>query len=270
MIDKIISGLRSHQFCAMDSARTVTGEERESIISKIRELGPWFHNYQVASDIWTNPDGLGPGPNYPDSRWQLVQPLLPDVTGKSCLDIGCSSGFFSLKLKELGAASVLGIDAGEQPRAIEQAAFAAATLGLDVSFRVQSVYDLAQTGQQFDVVLFMGVFYHLRHPLVALEAIRAVCRETLVLQTITTKQAQAMVELPASFRENVGLRAPVLGDDSFPTLRFVEGALDGDVTCWFLPNVQAVRAMLRSSGFTLQESAFSNEPEILVRCGVGA
>ncbi len=69
MIDKIISGLRGHQFCSMDSARTVTLDERESIISKIRELGPWFHNCQVAADIWTNPDGQGPSPGYPDSRW---------------------------------------------------------------------------------------------------------------------------------------------------------------------------------------------------------
>src|SRR4051812_23158565 len=95
--------------------------------------------------------------------------------GKSCLDIGCSSGFFSLKLKELGAAYVLGVDSGEQPQAIKQAQFAAATLGLDVDFRILSAYDLAALGTTFDVVLFMGVFYHLRHPLVALEAAHAVC-----------------------------------------------------------------------------------------------
>jgi tRNA (mo5U34)-methyltransferase len=224
----------------------------------------------VAADIWTNPEGQGPGPNYPDSRWQLIEPLLPDVSGKSCLDIGCSSGFFSLKLKELGASYVLGIDAGEQPKAIQQASFSAATLRLDVDFRVHSVYDLSGLGRQFDVVLFMGVLYHLRHPLLALEAIRSICRETLILQTITTAHHQAAEELSVSFRESVGLRSPVLDDERFPTLKFIEGGLDGDVTCWFVPNTQAVRAMLRSSGFVIDKSVFSNDPEVIARCRPGS
>ena len=98
-------------------------------------MGPWFHNYEVASDLWTNPSGSFAGIEYPQQRWKLIEPFLPDVKGKSCLDVGCSSGFFSLKLKELGAAYVLGVDSGEQPNAVAQAKFAAQTLGLDVDFQ---------------------------------------------------------------------------------------------------------------------------------------
>src|SRR5437667_598247 len=129
--------------CRMSSAREVTDMERHAIVQKMEALGPWFHNYEIASGVWTNPTGEAPGVEYPLSRWRLIEPLLPDVQGKSCLDVGCSSGFFSLKLKELGAADVLGIDFEQQPRAIDQAQFAARTLGLDVDFRTMSAYDIA-------------------------------------------------------------------------------------------------------------------------------
>lgn len=266
-LQKLKDGLRLRRYCRMNSARHVKGDERQSILRKVEELGPWFHNYQIASDIWTNPEGTGPGPNYPNWRWELLRPLLPDVKGKTCLDVGCSSGFFALKLKELGASYVLGIDDGEQPKAIEQAKFAAATLGLDVNFEKYSVYDLARIGREFDLVLFLGVFYHLRHPLVALDAIRAVCREMLIIQTITTGNEQPIDELEAPTTENVSLRSPALNDDRFPSLKFVEGALDQDPSCWFIPNVQAVKAMLRSAGFVPENSVLCTHPEIIVRCG---
>src|SRR3989442_11624472 len=187
--------------CTMSSARKVTDTERRAIAQKMEELGPWFHNYEIASGVWTNPTGQGPGIEYPVGRWRLIEPLLPDVKGKSCLDVGCSSGFFSLKLKELGASYVLGVDfQEEQPKAIKQAQFAAQTLGLDVDFRVMSAYDLATLARKFDVILFMGVFYHLRHPLVALEAARALCGGTLIFQSITTghQKRESNLDAPRS------------------------------------------------------------------------
>ena len=138
--------------CTMSSARSIGGKEQESLQQRIRELGPWFHNYELASGVFTNPDHSGPGSDYPARRWKHVEPLLPDVRGKRCLDVGCSSGFFSLKLKELGASYVLGVDFGEQVRAMDQARFAAATLGLEVEFRPMSVYDAAQIADAFDLV----------------------------------------------------------------------------------------------------------------------
>jgi tRNA (mo5U34)-methyltransferase len=249
----------------MKSARAFPHTEKEFVKRKIVELGPWFHNFQIAKGIWTNPEG-GPGPQYPDSRWKAIQPVLPDVAGKTVLDIGCSSGFFSLKLKELGARYVLGVDAGEQPKAIEQARFAARTLGLEVEFKTLSVYGVAELDQQFDVVLFMGVLYHLRHPLLALEALRPVCRETLILQTITTPHEQQFTELDATDLQNSSLHSPLLEDARYPAIRFVEGSLDNDVTCWFVPNPQAVMSMLRSCGFKPGPVTYSGRNDIIVRC----
>jgi len=255
------------RYCQMKSARRLSGAQQEAVKRKVAELGPWFHNFQIAEGIWTNPES-GPGPHYPDTRWKLIEPLLPDLGGKSVLDIGCSSGFFSLKLKELGARSVLGVDDGEQPKAIEQARFAAETLGLEVDFQIRSAYKVAELGQQFDVILFMGVLYHLRHPLLALEALRQVCSGTMILQTITTPHDQHFTELATNDLQNSSLHSPLLGDPRYPAVRFVEGALDKDVTCWFLPNPQAVMSMLRSCGFKPSQVAYSGGNDIIVRSSV--
>jgi len=251
--------------CRMKGARTLGSAERLAVQHRVKEIGPWFHNYEIAGGVWTNAEGQSPGPAYPAWRWQFVQKLLPDISGKSCLDVGCSSGFFSLKVKELGAAHVTGVDSGEQPRAIEQARFAAQLLGYDVEFQSLSAYALHQLGRQFDVVLFMGVLYHLRHPLLALEAVRSVCKESMIVQTITTAHKRKAAELVGKMTESVGLHSPLLTDHRFPAMRFVEGALDGDVTCWFIPNVQAVNAMLRSCGFIPERTVYPTEREVIIR-----
>ncbi len=260
--------VRKRVYCPMKSARRLTEPERQLVLQKVRDLGPWFHNFQLARGVWTCPDDAFPGPQYPDSRWKVIEPLISGVEGKSVLDIGCSSGFFSLKLKEEGAGYVLGIDAGEQPKAIEQARFAAQTLGLDVDFQVHSVYDMDKLGREFDIVLCMGVLYHLRHPLLALEKLRSVCGGTLILQTITTPHAQSFEELDASALQNSSLHSPLLLDVRYPAMRFVEGALDKDVTCWFIPNPQAVMSMLRSCGFKPDAVAHSGPNDVIVRASV--
>jgi tRNA (mo5U34)-methyltransferase len=252
--------------CRMDSAAHLSPPEREKVQRRITELGPWFHNYEIAKDIWTNASGQFPGVDYPQSRWRIIESLLPDVRGKACLDVGCSSGFFSLKLKELGASYVLGVDFEQQPQAIEQARFAAETLGLDVDFRVMSVFDLGSLHRRFDVILFMGVFYHLRHPLLALEILRPMCREAMIFQSVTTAHSKALMELDAQKLQNVDLRGALLDDNRFPSARFVEHTMNGDVTCWFIPNATGVAAMLRSCGFTIENLVFTNEHDIIARC----
>jgi len=223
----------------------------------------------LGDGLWTHPEADGAGPDYPAWRLKLIEPLMPEVVDKTCLDIGCSSGFFSLKLKELGARYVLGVDHGEQTRAMEQARFAAGCVGLSVDFRPMSVYDVKTLGQQFDLVLFMGVFYHLRHPLLALESIREICRGTLLIQTITTPHESGSYEIcPAPQSVDSGLRADELNEPNFPLLRFVEGGLDGDSSCWFVPNINAVLGLLRSSGFKPDRMIRPSPHEVIIRASV--
>lgn len=132
---------------------------------KINNLGKWFHNINLGG-VQTAPDHfLG---DYPNVKFQSFAHSLPgDLSGKTVLDIGCNAGFYSIEMKRRGAARVVGIDSDE--RYHNQARFAAKTLGFDIEFEKRSVYDVAGLQEQFDVVIFMGVLYHLRHPLLALD-----------------------------------------------------------------------------------------------------
>jgi tRNA (mo5U34)-methyltransferase len=86
-------------------------------------------------------------------------------------------------MKRRGAERVLGIDS-DTPY-LAQAAYAAEVEGVDIEFREMSVYELPSLGERFDVVLFMGVLYHLRHPLLALDMLHEfVCRDMLVFQSM--------------------------------------------------------------------------------------
>jgi tRNA (mo5U34)-methyltransferase len=127
------------------------------------------------------------------------------------------------------------------------------------------VEESAAAGETFDLVLFLGVFYHLRHPLQVLESIRKVCRERLLLQTITTPHRKSSYHTcPPPAHRDSGLRARDLNAPDFPLVRFVEGKLDGDVSCWFVPSPEAVLAMLRSCGFHPETMIFPTKHETLV------
>ena len=152
----------------------------DEIRKRAEALGPWFHNMEL-NGVWTAPNHfLG---NYPAIKWQKFSGAIPqDLTGKSVLDIGCNGGFYSIEMKKRGAGRVLGVDFDDAYLA--QARFAAQTTGHDIEFRKLSVYDLGALGERFDVVLFMGVLYHLRHPLLALDLIHEhVADDLLVFQS---------------------------------------------------------------------------------------
>lgn len=142
--------------------------EAASLRRRIDALGPWFHNMNL-DGLWTAPDHfLG---DYPAVKWRGFRDALPaDLTGRSVLDIGCNAGFYAIEMKRRGAARVLGLDS--DPRYLAQARFAAEVTGQDIEFAQGSVYDVGALNERFDIVLFMGVLYHLRHPLLALDLIR--------------------------------------------------------------------------------------------------
>src|SRR5690606_670324 len=109
--------------------------------------------------------------DYPAVKWRRFADALPaDLRGRTVLDIGCNGGFYAIEMKRRGADRVLAIDTDE--RYLAQATFAAEVSGVEVELRRLSVYQLERLGEKFDIVLFMGVFYHLRYPLLALDLVR--------------------------------------------------------------------------------------------------
>jgi tRNA (mo5U34)-methyltransferase len=195
--------------------------------------------------------------DYPAIKWRRFAHALPeDLSGLSVLDIGCNGGFYSLEMKRRGAARVLGIDFDEDY--LSQARFAASLRGADIEFRRLSVYDVGALGERFDVVLFLGVLYHLRHPLLALDLIHAhVARDLLVYQSLQRGSPEiASIAPDYPFPESAVFEQP-----GYPHLSFVEDRFAGDPTNWWIPNRACSAAMLRSAGFAIESNP---EEEVFV------
>jgi len=211
---------------------------------RVHELGDWFQNLDLGG-VPTAPNHfLG---DYPNIKWRNFAHAIPaDLTGKSVLDIGCNAGFYSLEMKRRGAARVVGIDSDETYLA--QARFAAEVKGADIEFRNLDVYDVAKLGERFDVVLFMGVLYHLRHPLLALDLLwEHVVRDTLVFQSLMRGSREVMpVEEDYHFWET-----GIFENPAYPAMYFVERRYSHDPTNWWIPNRACAEAMLRSAGFEI-------------------
>lgn len=218
----------------------------EDIQREINALGPWFHNLNLLGVNTAPMHFLG---DYPAVKWRRFSDSIPhDLVGRSVLDIGCNAGFYSMEMKRRGATRVLGVDAQESYLA--QARFAAEVSGLDIEFRRMSVFDVGALEETFDIVLFLGVLYHLRHPLLALDLIyEHVARDTLVFQSML--RGSVGIE---PLRENYDFWTTDLFErESFPKLHFVEHKFADDWTNWWIPNSACAEAMLRSAGFAITE-----------------
>lgn len=224
-----------------------------SLESQIAALAPWFHNLhltdsrgetlETSSNHW-----LGDFPNF---KWQQIRHALPkDLTGCSCLDIGCNAGFYSFELAKRGA-TVLGID--PDPHYLTQARWAARHMGLQsqVTFERLQVYDLARDVRRFDLVLFLGVFYHLRYPVLALDIVAQKVKRLLLFQTLTTPGDDVFTPPANLARLDFDESRNLLNSPGFPKLAFLEHGFAGDPTNTFAPNHAACEALLRSAGLQI-------------------
>jgi tRNA (mo5U34)-methyltransferase len=216
------------------------------IQQRIVELGEWFHNINLRGHPTAPDHFLG---DYPAVKWRRFSESLPeDLRGRTVLDVGCNGGFYSIEMKRRGADRVVGIDWDE--RYLAQARFAANVSEVEVEFRRLSVYDVAELRERFDIVLFMGVLYHLRHPLLALDLLHEhVTRDLLVFQSML--RGSPAIEAVGS---DYPITATALFDrPGFPRLHFIERKYSGDQTNWWIPNRAAAEAMLRSAGYAILE-----------------
>lgn len=185
----------------------------------------WFHPIDLGNGIVT--PGRDPAPR------RLARLHLPErLDGLSVLDIGAWDGFFSFEAERRGAARVLATDwfcwGGPGWGTREGFDFARGVLGSRVEDREVDLPDLSpKTVGTHDLVLFLGVLYHLRDPLLALERVASVTAGTVVLETA--------VDMLWARR---------------PAAAFYPGAeLNADPTNWWGPNPAAVEGMLRAVGF---------------------
>ena len=227
---------------------------RERIVQEVERLGPWFHNLDLGGVSTAPSHFLG---DYPRQKFARFQHAIPkDLRGSTVLDIGCNGGFYSIEMKRRGADRVVGIDFDDV--CLAQARFAADVTGVDIELHRMSVYEVKELREKFDIVLFMGVLYHLRHPLLALDLIHDhVVRGTLVFQSMLRGSLNVTpVEEDFPFSERA-----VFERSTYPKLHFVEKRYAGDPTNWWIPNRACTEAMLRSAGFRI---ASNPEEEVYI------
>ncbi len=213
---------------------------------RIDELGPWFHNLRIRGEETAPDHFLG---DYPTVKWRSIASAVPaNLDGMSVLDIGCNAGFYAHEMKKRGAGRVLGIDADEDY--LRQARFAAEESGYDIEFRKMSVYQLDSIEESFDIILFLGVFYHLRYPLYALDKVVKKVRRHLLFQTMIRPSPSGIQEIAPTpeydFWEEQAFR-----EQDFPRMHFIERTFARDCTNWWIPNAAAAEAMLRSTGLKI-------------------
>ncbi len=151
-----------------------------------------------------------------------------------------------MEMKRRNAGRVLGIDFDEGY--LDQARFAADVCGFDIEFRKLSVYDIPKLGERFDWVLFMGVLYHLRYPMLALDLLAEhVVGDRLVFQSMLRGSKEDVpVEEDYPFSET-----SIFDEPGYPKMHFIEHSYSRDPTNWWIPNRACAEAMLRSAGFEI-------------------
>jgi tRNA (mo5U34)-methyltransferase len=218
------------------------GRETVGLAPGAEKFAPWFHNLHL-------PDGTQTAPNhplgdFPAFKWRQMAAHLPaDLTGWTALDLGCNAGYYAIELARRGA-RVVALD--KDPHFLAQAAWVVEqfALGDRIEIRRGQVYDLARWTERFDLVLFLGVFYHLRYPLLGLDLVAERAKRLLLFQTLTMP-GTAVADTPED--QDFNDREP-LAEAGWPKMAFIEKKLAGDITNWWAPNHAGVEALLRSSG----------------------
>lgn len=209
-----------------EHVRQIGIEQTQMLLS-----GSWWHSIDLGNGQVT------PGVHSLSEMQTLYQALeLPeDLTGRSLLDIGCWDGFYTFETERHGA-HVTAVDCWRPSNFFT----ARQVLNSKAEFHELNVYDIrkAKIGA-FDIVLFMGVLYHLRHPLLALERVCEVTRDFAIIEShIIDKMREA--------------------DE--PVMEFYEfDELGGQYDNWWAPNVECMAQMARSAGFARVELLYRTE-----------
>lgn len=201
----------------------------EELRTRVEQL-TWYHSIDLGNGIITP----GRGDDKKRSEWQK---LPPSFEGKTVLDVGAFDGFFSFEAERRGAKRVLATDSyawSESHHWSSKQSFDLAKTALNSKVEDMIIDVLELTPERvgmFDIVLFLGVLYHMKYPLLALERVASVTREMIVIETLVD-----------------------LLHYSQPAMAFYpDDEMFGDATNWHGLNPAAVKAMLREVGFNRVE-----------------
>lgn len=220
----------------------------------INSVPNWYHKIEIGTDLIT--------PGITDGGVTLKKLDIPkDCTGKRVLDIGTRDGYFAFELEKRGA-EVVAIDYVP----IEKTGFhvVAELLDSKVVYIHENIYNLNPDSLgTFDIVLFLGLLYHLPDPINALNIVRSLCTDRMYLETQSIDNA---LMLPDGKFTSLDSISPVL--TQIPLVQFYPGrSLNNDPTNYWAPNLKALEAMLSECRFTTI-SKLLNGNRAIVECKV--
>lgn len=196
---------------------TTVNMDRAALEAEVKRRH-WFHTFEIAPGLWTS------GHYKPDPNWVFGMMGLPErMDGLHALDMGCADGIFAFEMARRGA-KVTAIDVFSP--GFRNVEFLSKLWNLPVEYKQSTIYEF-KPGEPFDIVLAMGVFYHLQYPLLGLHCLNQLCRGTLLFET--------------EIRPGWSM-----------SLKFLPGTeLNNDPSNWWVPTRKCMLAMLRSAGFEI-------------------
>lgn len=224
------------------SSRVAPGESHMNDVLRKKiaaVVHPWYHRVEVAPGIFT--PGVVPCQD-------VLQKLgLPeDCTGLRVLDLGARDGFYAIMLQKRGAKEVVALDFTPA----EKTGFPVLkeVFGFKGEYVHDSVYNLSRKKYgEFDIILCMGLLYHLRNPLLALDKIREVCKSELYVESFVIDECFIKPEGSHESLSNISeelARSPIM--QFYP-----RSELNGDYTNWWGPNSACLQQMLEATNFTV-------------------
>jgi tRNA (mo5U34)-methyltransferase len=180
-----------------------------------------------------------------------------DLTGQRVLDIAPWNGFFSFECVRRGAEEVISLGPDDPVRTGYEKTMNLLEINNCKYYR-QSVYDLSPNVHgTFDIVLFLGVIYHLRYPLLALDKIYDVSNKSLYIDSAIIDEIVRDTTIPPELSEKILSEGRVF--HRLPIVYFTKGEETGDFYNWFIPNIRCLQDFVESAGFKIERSSDSGQ-----------
>jgi tRNA (mo5U34)-methyltransferase len=205
----------------------------------VKSYSFWYHRVYLGNGVYTLP------PTLADHVWARIKPAFPeDLQGASMLDVGCNTGFFSILAKLRGAGRIVGIEFLKM--FFDQAEAIRKIWGMDIEYRLTDAHEISRMDEQFDLVMFTGILYHLKHPLYVLEDVSRRCRDAVIVETeVIPEHPRNVLMARMGPLDHIKLTATTKGFMKF----YERDELNGDVSNWWVPDTECLLGMLRVAGF---------------------
>jgi len=227
----------------------------DKILKEISKVKSWYHQIELAPGIIT------PGVNNSTEVLKLLN-LPINCRGLRVLDLGTRDGYFAFELEKRGA-QVIAVD--YLPKETTGFTVAQKILGnKNVNYKQDNLYNITQKNYgTFDIVLFLGLLYHLPDPIRALKIVRQVCKGTMYIETQGRNNAFLLPNGKLSTLDKI---SPILTDISIMQF-YPKNTLNNDHSNYWAPNMTCLVNMLEETGFMVADKTI-NGNRLIAKCRI--